>query len=153
MKTTRLGAVNSDSVKNHVLCQRKSWLAFSTSLTNHQFRQYFRMSWGCFQHPCNNIEASVGEEVFKNEAYFDQLRHFPDKEDKNAVRMIAHKESTGGFVLGEVKLALTLCLFTGGLYLDLCLLYKGEMAYAHKIFHADIQDWILDDRFVKINRV
>ena len=63
------------------------------------------------------------------------------------------KNRLWGFVSGEVKLALTLRLLAGGSYLDMCLLYEVVSTYAYKIFHFVIQEWILDDRLVKINGV
>jgi hypothetical protein len=44
--------------------------------------------------------------------------------------MYAHEASTGGFVSGEIKLALTLRLLAGGSYLDLSLLYEVGSSYA-----------------------
>ena len=63
----------------------------------------------------------------------------------------AHEESTGGFISGEIKLALTLLLLAGGSYLDLALLFEILFTYSYVLFHDVIGDWVLDDRFVKID--
>ena len=63
----------------------------------------------------------------------------------------AHVQSTGGFVSGEVKLALTLRLLAGGTYMDLALLYKVGMTYAYEILNDAVCNWINDDRLVNIN--
>ena len=63
----------------------------------------------------------------------------------------AHEESTGGFVSGEIKIALTLRLLDGGSYLDLALLFEMGCTYSYVVFHDVIGDWILGDRFLKID--
>ena len=61
-------------------------------------------------------------------------------------------KSTGGFISGEVKLALALrLLLAGGTYMDLTLLYEVEMTYAYEILHGAVYNWIYDDRLVNIN--
>ena len=67
--------------------------------------------------------------------------------------MKAHEHTTGGFVSGQVKLALTLRLLAGGSYMDLALLFDVGFSTSYEIFHKVIKDWILDDRLVKINAV
>ena len=62
-----------------------------------------------------------------------------------------HVHSTGGFVSGEVKLALMLRLLAGGTCMDLALLYEVGMTYAYKILNDVVCNWINDDRFVNIN--
>ena len=74
----------------------------------------------------------------------------PRRPNKNKMNN-AHVQSTGGFISGEVKLALTLRLLAGGTYMDLALLYKVGMAYAYKNFHDVVHNWTNDDRFVDIN--
>ncbi len=63
----------------------------------------------------------------------------------------ACKKSNGGFILGEIKVALTLCLLAGGSYLDLALLFETGQTYAYSIFCNVIKNWMLDDRLVKIS--
>ena len=60
-------------------------------------------------------------------------------------------QSTGGFISGEVKLALTLRLPVGGTYMDLALLYEVGMTYAYKILHDVVCNWINNDRLININ--
>lgn len=43
----------------------------------------------------------------------------------------AHEHTTGGFVSGEVKLALTLRLLAGGPYMDLALLFDVGFSTAY----------------------
>ena len=57
------------------------------------------------------------------------------------------------FISGEAKLAITLRLLAGGSYLDLSLLYETGPSYAYDIFHDVVENWILDDRLIKINGI
>lgn len=112
------------------------------------------MSRECFQHLCNRITAIVGEDEFKSEEYLDSIRHSNDPKERHMKSLMkAHEDSTGGFVSGEIKLAVTLRLLAGGSYLDLSLLYDIGPSYAYQIFHEVIKDWILNDELVKINGV
>ena len=63
----------------------------------------------------------------------------------------AHAESTGGFISGEIKLALTLRLLAGGSYLDLSLLLEIGFTYSYEIFHHVVSQWINDNNLVNIS--
>ena len=119
-------------------------------MTDRQFRRYFRMERGCFDYLCERIIDNVGEHDFKSENY---LRNFKNGDATEANILHAHEHTTGGFVSGEVKLALTLRLLAGGSYMDLALLFDVSFSTAYEIFHKVIKEWILDDRLVKINGV
>jgi hypothetical protein len=120
MELKKVGAVRKDSALNRRFRQRKSWAEFQSGLTDRQFRRYFRMSRECFQLLCDRIEANVGEEEFKSEEYLKNLKHTDIESEKKKVNlMYAHEASTGGFVSGEIKLALTLRLLAGGSHLDI----------------------------------
>ena len=67
MDKKKVGAVYKESASNRRFRQRKSWAEFQSSLTDRQFRRYFRMTWECFHLLCDRIEANVGEEEFKSE--------------------------------------------------------------------------------------
>ena len=67
--------------------------------------------------------------------------------------MAAHEHTTGGFISGEVKLALTLRMLAGGSYLDLALLFEVGQSSAHAIFHLVVAEWINDERLVDINGI
>lgn len=154
MEKKKVSAIRQDSASKRKFRQRRSWSSFQGNLTDRQFRRYFRMSKECFKHLCDRIEINIGEREFKSEEFLDDFQYSHDVSDKKSIRMLsAHEGSTGGFVSGEVKLALTLRLLAGGSYLDLSLLYEVGGSYAYSIFHDVIKNWILDDRLVKINGV
>lgn len=98
--------------------QRTSWEKFQRRLTDKQFCQYFRMERGCFDYLCERIIENVGERDFKSEEYLYDLQrgYISEEYCKQYGAMKAHEHSTGGFVSGQVKLALTLRLLAGGSY-------------------------------------
>jgi hypothetical protein len=147
-----ISVMNKDGASNRQYRHRKRWSEFEVKLTDRQFRRYFRMSKECFHLLAERIETNVGEETFKSESYLDDLMHSKSPKDIAVIKMMkAHEGSTGGFISGEVKLALTLRILAGGSYLDLALLYEMSSSSAYRIFHDVVQNWILDDRLVKIN--
>ena len=144
--------VKSDAARRRKFRPRKSWASFQSNLTDRQFRRYFRMPRECFDLLCEKIEANVGEREFKSENYLHLFRGgYKDNDLRTTNIMRAHEATTGGFISGEVKLALTLRLLAGGSYLDLALLFETGQHYAYEIFHHVIKNWICDDRLVKIN--
>jgi hypothetical protein len=60
---------------------------------------------------------------------------------------------TGDFISGEVKLALTLRLLSGGTYMDVAYIFDIGETYVFQIFFDVIANWIQDDRLVKINGI
>ena len=73
------------------------------------------MSKECFEILCERIESNVGDREFKSEAYL--VRYQDCNSDKNLFStniLKALAESTGGFISGELKLALTLRILAGG---------------------------------------
>ena len=103
----------------------------------------------CFELLCHRIKSNIGEREFKSKVY---LKHFRDTNLKSNNILRAHEESTDGFISGEIKIALTLRLLAGGFYLGLTLLFEMRFTYSYVVFHDVIGDWILDDRFIKIDR-
>ena len=147
----RLSNIRASSAKKRVFKERQSWESFQTQLSDRQFRRYFRMSRDCFDQLCKRIEKNVGQSTFKSEQYLLQLCKGSIDQRKQRKMNHAHGKSTGGFVSGEVKLALTLRLLAGGTYMDLALLYEVGMTYAYEILHEVVYNWINDERLIIIN--
>ena len=153
----RLKQLRRNGARNRVHCQRRSWQQFQLLLTNHQFRRYFQMSRECFTLLAKKIELNVGAEVFKSKEYLRRLKCDPNfpyalfNTQKNL--SAAHEHTTGGFISGEVKLAITLHMLAGGSYLDLSLLYEMAQSSAHMIFHQVVSERINDVRLVDINGI
>ena len=93
------------------------WSDVNTRISDVQFQRMFRMNRECFHALCQKIISCVGEKEFKSEAYIDAFLKGVDP------MYDAHCISTGGYVSGEVKLAITLRLLAGGDALDLGILF------------------------------
>ncbi len=66
------------------------------------------MSRDCFEELCHRIEDVVGSEEFKSEIFFHDLKATGQKNLKTMVHL--HQLSSGLFVCGEIKVALSLRL-------------------------------------------
>ncbi len=131
--------------------KRKSWENFQSNLKDSQFCRYFCMSRECFQHLAKEIEQKVGSDGFLSEQYIHEVKSGLVIDERRANIILAHEQSTGTIISGEVKLALTLHMLAGGSYLDLSLLYDMGSSTANHIFYQVIKDWILDNNLVKIS--
>jgi hypothetical protein len=112
------------------------------------------MSKVLFQQLVDDICAAVGADMFKSEQYIqqriDENLLFPDQ-SKNIFK--AHYDSTGGFVSGEIKLAITLRILGGATYLDCSLFFEVSFNHAHKIFKDVIDNWIRHPLVGSINGI
>ena len=90
----KVSAIRQDQASKRRFHQRKRWAQFQANLTDRQFRRYFRMSRGCFQHLCNRIEDNVGERVFKSEEFLKDLRYSHYENDKRSIEMMNAHETT-----------------------------------------------------------
>ena len=153
-KKKKLSKVRRKSARQRRFRERKSWAMFKANLTDRQFRRYFRMSKDCFESLCDSIIENVGKRQFKSEAYLSEFKGALAGNDLRSTNITrAHDETTGGFISGEIKLALTLRILGGGSYLDLAILFETGFSYPYEIFHDVINNWILDDKLVKINGI
>jgi hypothetical protein len=96
-------------------------------------------------------------EIFKSKDYLDEIlsHQLPNSYHNHQWTniLLAHEHSTGGFISGEVKVAITLCILGGGSYLDLALLFESSFNHTHKIFMYVVHDWLVHDSFYPINGV
>ena len=96
---------------------RVLWSDVNQRISDIQFRRMFRMNRQCFALLCQLIIRNVGEKQFKSEAYIDAFLKGKDS------MYDANCKTTGGYISGEVKLAVTLRLLAGGDALDLGLIF------------------------------
>lgn len=62
--------------------------------------------------------------------------------------LMAHKKTSGGFICGEVKLAITLRILAGGSYLDVSEIFDIDADSCYPILHKVTKEWIvLNDEF------
>jgi hypothetical protein len=105
----------------------------------------------CFDELAKKIVSTVGDNIFKSELYLDKMRTGMVHES-NSNMDYCHLKSTGGFILGELKLALTWSMLEGGSHtMDLSLLFETSFSTSNEIFHSVIKEWIHNDNLLKIN--
>ena len=152
-----ISSQRKDASRNRKFRQRREWSWFSHYMSHRQFRRYFRMTNDCFTSLCNRIATNHGEHQFRSEDYINNLYdgNYANSRDMVDFTNLAHaaRSSTGDFISGEVKVAMTLRILAGGTYMDLGLIFEIGETYAYQIFHDVIGKWILDDRLVKINGI
>ena len=146
----RMSTIRRVACKNRIYRQRQKWSAFQAKLSDRQFRRYFRMERECFFLLCRKIEGIVGLDVFKSEEYLEDLNMDFTRSGK-AKMFLAHSKSTGGFICGEIKIALSLRLLAGGSYLDLALLFETSFSYAYEIIHHVVRYWFNDNNLINIS--
>ena len=106
------------------------------------------MTKECFIRLCRKIAKGVGEEEFKSEAYLETESR---SNTKMAQIIRAHKESCGGFICGEVKLALSLRILAGGSYLDVSEIFHVLPNTCYPILHKMTKEWIVMNKEFNIN--
>ena len=99
----------------------------------------------CFSLLCERIISSVGEKEIKSEPYIDAFLKGKDKMyDANVC-------TTGGYIAGEVKLAVTLRLLAGGDALDLGVIFDISSTTITSILIDVLRDWIIKTGVGDIN--
>jgi hypothetical protein len=112
------------------------------------------MSKDCFAQLCNKIIQNVGEHNFRSEEYIHaNFGSSTSYMSRYSYLVRAARSSIGDFISGEVKLALTLRILSGGTYMDVAFIFNISETYVYQIFFDVIVNWIQDDRLVKINGV
>jgi hypothetical protein len=110
------------------------------------------MTWECFDLLCTRIKDNVGEGTFKSEAYLRDLLGDtapPDLVSMYRLRRLAKATfiQYGGFICGEVKLAITLRMLALGL------IFGTGTSYPYEFFCKVVCHWICQDFLVKINGI
>ena len=121
---------------------RVKWVDYSGNMSDIHFRRRFRMNKDCFNKLCMTIKKHVGENEFKSEAFLTNEANYNSKMS-HVIR--AMKKATGGFVCGEVKLAITLRILAGGSYLDVSDIFHVVPTSCFPMFHKTIKEWICDN--------
>ena len=151
LPTIQRGQINSHYARNRKIHRRRSWTTFKDKLTDRQFRLYFRMSKGLFQLLCDEIVGLVGVSEFKSEEFLNEMINSDDPCRRSM--MVANVATTGGFISGEIKLAITLRILGGCSPLDMAMLFDTSFGTAYKIFKEVISNWLSHDRFCLIDGV
>ena len=121
---------------------RVQWVNYCGNMRNVHFRRRFRMTKECFNDLCMTIKKHVGEIEFKSESYLEN-ETLRNSKMSNVIK--AMKKSSGGFVCGEVKLAITLRILAGGSYLDVSDIFHIVPTSCFPMFHKTVKEWICDN--------
>ena len=136
---------NSEAAKKRRKKKRIPWSDVSSRISDVQFRLMFRMSRECFGILCQKITCAVGERRFKSEIYIDTFFR-----GKN--RMFdAHERTSGGYISGQTKVAVTLRLLAGGDSYDLGLIFDITSKSCERIMYEVLDHWIIRTSIGKID--
>ena len=118
--------------------ERIPWDVVNERISDRHFRRMFRMTRCCFSLLCQKIISRVGEKQFKSEAYINAFLKGKDP------MYDANVQTTGGYVSGEVKLAITLRLLAGGDALDLAVMFDVHSDHCTKIMYDVLLHWVIN---------
>ena len=120
---------------------RKDWSHYNERISDKMFFRLFRMERACFQKLCTEVEVAVGRDVFKSEQYIKELRC--QKHTNPIASMYLCNQSTSGeWVQGELKLALTIRYLAGASYLDLSLAFHVDPNHILRIVRDVKREWL-----------
>ena len=94
---------------------------------------------------CERIKLKVGESNFKSEAYIDCYLNYPGHIYQ------ANCATTGRYISGEIKLAVSIRILAGGDPLDIALIFDISSNYCKTIMYEVIEQWIIPSKIGNIN--
>ena len=141
------------SYNNHLLGKKRRkkkrilWSTVNERISDIQFRRMFRMNRSCFDSLCQCIISKIGESKFKSESYIDALK-------KNKDQMYdANVKATGGYISGEVKLAIALRMLAGGDSYDLAVIFDVHFDHCSRILQEVLLNWVIKTGIGDLNMV
>ena len=154
--TRKVDEIQHERISSQSLNRRKkkrpSWEFINKKISDMQFRRMFRMNRATFKLLCQTITAAVGESEFKSENYIKSFLETEDIVFNRGVSMYhAHKLTSGGYIPGEVKLAITLRLLAGGSALDLAIIFDINEKHCIRMFTKVLKKWIILPNIGKID--
>ena len=82
------------------------------------------MSIECYNHLCSVIISNIGEDQFKSEKYINEFyQKIYQSDDRAYIMYKAHMNTSRGYILGEVKVALSIRMLAGGSLLGLAVIF------------------------------
>jgi len=113
---------------------RRTWADLVSTVPDNTFKRMFRMNKPVFERLCTKIREKVGEEKFKSEVFLSSRREPRTQEATMYV---------GGFIPGEVKVAMALRILAGSSYLDMILVFAVGSTTVYDSFH-EVVGWVND---------
>ena len=130
--------------------KRILWSREKLRYSERLFLRLFRMELDCFNELLARIEEAVGPEEFKSELYLEDLRKQGTLSAKGRM-CYASSHTTGEYISGEWKVALTLRHLAGCTYLDLFLWSNIAPNYCRAIVNGVIKNWICNNDVISID--
>ena len=93
------------------------------------------------------IEKRVQERIFCSEKFIKEELANGTGRLANIFR--AHKKTSGGFICGEVRLAITLRMLAGASYLDILCIFGVSSKNIHKKFEHVLKYWLCNNSIYK----
>ena len=87
------------------------------------------MARKCFALLCDKIKINIGERKFRSQIYVDTFLNYPGSIYQ------ANCDTTGDFISGEVKLAITIHMLAGGDFLDLGIMFDISSSHCKTIMY------------------
>ena len=97
----------------------------------------------CFRKLCERIESEVGEENFLSEQYMKEKIQNAQSPKRHIYN--AHCKTSGGYLSGEIKVAITLRLLAGASYLDVSQIFDVSYSTCYDILHKVTEEWFCND--------
>jgi hypothetical protein len=129
---------------------RPTWASEMSRISDELFYRLFRMHRPCFNLLCNKIEKAVGKKKFKSEKYINDLKA-KGHSTKESSMLLAAIETSGDYIPGEVKVAMTLRILAGASYLDMFLWYNVDPDHVRNLTRAVMKDWFCNDDVMMID--
>ena len=141
-------SLRKEATARRCLEHRIKWDNYSGNMPEDIFRRNFRMEKRCFIALRETIINAVGHRTFKLQEYLELLEKLSTNE---GVIYRAHKVSCGGYVCGEVKLAMVLRMLAGASYLDISEIFHIKRFEVYPILREVINNWICNDLVINID--
>ena len=124
---------------------RYKWSDINLRISDNHFRRMFRMTRKCFELLSQTIINNIGANNFKSEEYIDLFldNEFCPLGNRSHIMYRAHCHTCGGYISGEIKLAVTLRLLAGGDALDLSLIFDIGHRWCKQILYDVLEHWIV----------
>ena len=124
---------------------RYKWSHINLRISDNHFRRMFRMTRKCFELLSQTIIDNIGENNFKSEEYISTFidNEFCPLGNRSYSMYCAHCHTSGGYISGEIKLAVAIRLLAGGDALDLCVLFDIGHRWCKQILYDVLENWIV----------
>ena len=130
--------------------KRVQWKKEVERFDDIMFLRLFRMYKPCFYLLCTRIERVVGQDAFKSDDYLENLELLGHSTPRSSVYQ-ATMRSSGHYISGEIKVALTLRYLAGGSYLDMYLWYNISPNHVLTMVCEVCKKWFCNDQVMKID--